>query len=193
MSILRATPALILPLLLVSMAARAELREEANVLSPDGRLAAVLLVQPRAPGMEERARLEIRDRRDGMLRPVVVPPARSTRIQDSFARVRNPVFAADGEAVYLLADTGQVPASVVQRVDLKTGQVRFVIDGTSNDVIRSGRWRGCLLVWRAVDGINRADVVRSDGTVVLTIPGSETVDGQREVARWLKAEHATLG
>lgn len=180
--------------LLVAIPARAELREEANVVSPDGKVAAVLLVQPgKGSALPERTRLELRDRKDGTLRSVVSPPPQTGRLEESFTRVRQPVFSNESDLVFVIADAA--PTSAVQRVDVRTGQVRFVIDGESARVIRSGKHKGNLVVWR--DKVRKtgpryreADVVRPDGSVALSIAGSDT-DGEKAVARWLKSQHAT--
>jgi len=180
--------------LMIAAPALAELREEANVTSPDGRIAAVILVQPgKGSSQPERSRLELRDRKDGTLRTVVAVPPQNGRLEDSFARVRDPVFGNESEAVYVLADAA--PVRAVQRVDVRTGQVRFVIDGDDVRVIRSGKYRGNLIVWRGKlrktgMAYREADLVRPDGIVALAIPASDT-DGEKAVARWLKAQHAT--
>ena len=58
-----------------------------------------------------------------------------------------PVFSLDGGFVYVTANAWATSGAVHQ-VSLATGQERFVIDGGCDAVIRTGPWRGYLLVTR---------------------------------------------
>lgn len=109
------------------------------------------------------------------------------------ADLETPVWSLDGGFVYVLG-AGWVTSGGVHQVDVRTGSERFVIDGNSLRVIRTGPYRGMLLVGRhkyrgppELGSYDPVDVVRPDGEVVLTVPGSDKDEGDASVAKWLKA------
>ena len=59
----------------------------------------------------------------------------------------NPVFAADGQAVYVMTQAWAT-SNAIHRVDLVTRRVRFVAAGNSVQVVPSGRWAGHLVVMK---------------------------------------------
>jgi hypothetical protein len=102
--------------------------------------------------------------------------------------LNHPNFSLDGHFIYVLADAWATSAAVHQ-VNVDTGIERFVIDGNSDAVVRTGPYRGYLLVSRhkyhpapALGSYDPVDVVRPDGHVEFTVPGTENDDGQGHVA-----------
>ena len=113
----------------------------------------------------------------------------SERTQTGF---NNPVFSADGDVVYVLGHAW-VTSDVVLAVVVATGKARFVVDGNSIAVVRTGPYRGDLLVARhkyngpEIGGsYDPVDLVTPAGKLVLTIPGSAD-DQDGAPAQWLKA------
>lgn len=105
----------------------------------------------------------------------------------------HPAFSPDGGFIYVLTDAWATSAAV-HEVNIATGAERFVIDANSLSVVRTGPYRGMLLVSRhkytqAPDShaYDPVDLVRPDGSVVLTVPGSGADEGETSVPRWLKA------
>lgn len=123
----------------------------------------------------------------------LLEPTASSDPKSNLLSLEHPVWSLDGGYVYVLADAW-VTSSAVHQVNVKTGAERFVIDGNSLRVIRTGPYRGMLLVGRhkyhpapQLGSYDPVDVVRPDGKVILTVPGSETDEGDPSVAHWLKA------
>ena len=115
------------------------------------------------------------------------------KVERSLKSFQNPRWSLDGGYVYVDADAWAT-SSAVHQVNVKTGAERFVIDGGVQGVIRAGPYRGMLLVQRhkyhpapQFGSYDPVDVVRPDGKVMLTVPGSETDEGEPSVGRWLKA------
>ncbi|CAN5273410.1 hypothetical protein BH09PSE2_BH09PSE2_21800 [soil metagenome] len=110
----------------------------------------------------------------------------------AFHSFEHPVWSLDGGFVYLDV-SAWATSPAVHRVSVKTGAERFIIDGGVQGVIRAGPYRGMLLVGRhkyhpapQFGSYDPVDVVRPDGKVILTVPGSETDEGEPSVAHWLK-------
>jgi hypothetical protein len=82
----------------------------------------------------------------------------------------------------------------VHQVSLATGQEHFVIDGGVDKLIRTGPWRGDLLVTRHMyypaprDGsYDPTYVVQPDARKSFMVPGTDKDDNVDHVAAWLKA------
>jgi hypothetical protein len=114
--------------------------------------------------------------------------------EDLHAAIVDPqaaAFSLDGGYVYVtssLAPTG--PG--VHQISIATGQQKFVINGTLRAVLRTGRYRGDLIVDRRVakaqpeDGTEEAAfVVGTDGKKVIMIPDSDQPGAHDAVERWL--------
>ena len=108
------------------------------------------------------------------------------------ATLWSPVFSLDGRFVYVVYNASAVSGAVV-RVDIATGKARPVIDGRTVSVLRNGPYRGYLLVQRhkywplpRAGSYNPVDLVRPDGKVMFTVPGSARDDGEKSLDRWLR-------
>lgn len=107
----------------------------------------------------------------------------------NLASVNNPTFSLDGGFVYLMAQAWTT-SDAVHQVRIADGREKFVIDGNSLSVLRTGPYRGYLLVQRHKyhDGGGAYDptvVVRPDGHAMLQVPGTEDDDSDEAVSRWL--------
>ncbi len=123
----------------------------------------------------------------------LLSPRRDDDLKRNLFGITHPVFSLDGGYVYVQADAWATSPATHQ-INLTTGAERFVIDGAVQSVIRSGPYRGMLLVSRhkyhpapEFGSYDPVDVVRPDGKLMLTVPGSEADEGDPSVANWLKA------
>jgi hypothetical protein len=168
-------------------------------LSPDGKTIAFIRIESKARAQDEpdTTALWIAD---GPTRTAhrLVDPSTSRDPKKNFETVHKPTFSPDGRFLYVLAEAGSTTGAVHQ-VDVNTGAKRFVIDGNSIRVITSGPYRGDLLISRhkyhpAPQGgsYDPVDVVRPDGNVELTVPGTEADDGVDHVASWLQQQQSLL-
>ncbi|MFI4933107.1 MAG: TolB family protein [Caulobacterales bacterium] len=105
-----------------------------------------------------------------------------------------PVFSLDGGFVYVTADAWATSGAVHQ-VSVATGAERFVIDGGVSAVIRTGPYRGYLLVTRHMyhpapeyGSYDPTYVVRPDAKETFVVPGAEKDDGVDHLTPWLKAK-----
>lgn len=119
----------------------------------------------------------------------------SNQAERKLALLSNPHWSLDGRSIYVDADAW-VTSSAIHRVDVATGAERFVVDGWSFGVIRSGRWAGHLLVgqhsyYPRGGSYNPVSVVSPAGRVLFRIPGSAADEGERSVPRWLSAQRTT--
>ena len=106
------------------------------------------------------------------------------------ATFSNPVFSLEGGFVYVEVPEYATSNSVYQ-VNLSTGAIRKVIDGNQIRVIRTGRYRGYLLVWRHkyhdapnFGSYEAAYVVRPDAKEMFEVRSAR--DDQGNLARWLE-------
>jgi len=113
-------------------------------------------------------------------------------VKDAFVSYGGPVFSLDGGFVYVTAQAWATSGAVHQ-VSLATGQERFVIDGGCDAVIRTGPWRGYLLVTRHMyypapkqGSYDPTYVVRPDAKQSFMVPGTDKDDSVDHVTPWLK-------
>lgn len=99
------------------------------------------------------------------------------------------VFSLDGGYVYVNADAWTT-SNAVHQIEVATGKRRFVIDGSVLALIRTGRYRGYLLVQRHMyygppnhGSYNPVYVIRPDAKEVFPVPGSDNDHGAKSVAR----------
>ena len=76
-------------------------------------------------------------------------------IEKIIADISDPVFSLDWKSIYFASAAWAVSGSI-QKVDLKTKQVVFIIDGNSVDMIPRGKHKGMLLVDRALIKFGKA-------------------------------------
>jgi hypothetical protein len=163
------------------------------VLSPDGRTVAFIHQDGKAASGEEPAAtsLWVGDGPAGTARQLIGPHSDEDP-RFNFASFAHPVFSLDGGYIYVEADAWAT-SSAVHRVSLKTGREHFVVDGWIKAVIRTGRYRGFLLVGRHMyhpapeyGAYNPVYVVRPDAAQSFPVPGSDRDDGESSVSRWLR-------
>ncbi len=113
-------------------------------------------------------------------------------VKDAFVSYGGPVFSLDGGFVYVTAQAWATSGAVHQ-VNLATGQERFIIDGGVDRVIRTGPWRGYLLVTRHMywpapkeGSYDPTYVVRPDAKQSFVVPRTEKDDNVDHVTSWLK-------
>ena len=161
-------------------------------LSPDGHTVAFIHTDAPAASTDDNAptSLWVADGLTGAARRLAGPkPANDPKAD--FASFNTPVFSLDGGFVYVTA-MAWATSGAVHQVSLATGQQRFVIDGGVSAVIRTGPWRGYLLVQRhmyhpapAYGSYDPVYVVRPDGKQTFIVPGSDKTE-DAAVAPWLK-------
>ena len=161
-------------------------------LSPDGKTIAFIRIEGQATmkGDPDFTALWVADGPSGNIKRLLGSNTNNDP-KLNLQSIHSPTFSLDGHFVYVLADAWATSAAVHQ-VNIESGNDRFVIDGNTNKVIRSGQYRGYLLVARhkyhpppRKGSYDPVDVVRPDGHVEFTVPGTEIDDGVDRVAPWL--------
>jgi hypothetical protein len=132
--------------------------------------------------------------------PQIIPTEGEIAGQEDCDRpmLRSQTRSVDGQYIYQQVCRWATSDDIIE-VRLSDGRRREVIPGNSLTVIRSGRWRGFLLIEqhfrpfkRGVPG-DATWVVRPDGRNMFAIAGSdESKNGSdpHAVARWLTKQHA---
>jgi len=162
-------------------------------LSPDGHTVAFIHVDGAAPeNGDAPTSLWVADGLTGQARQVIGHHDASD-VKDAFMSYDGPVFSLDGGFVYVTAQAWATSGAVHQ-VSLATGQERFVIDGGCDAVIRTGPYRGYLLVTRHMywpapreGSYDPTYVVRPDAKQSFMVPGTDRDDGKDHVTPWLKS------
>ena len=116
-------------------------------------------------------------------------------LMKTIACINHPVFSLDQKSIYYVS-AAFATSGAIHRVDLKTKEDVFVIDGGSVDVIPDGKYKGLLLVDRALikfdqngETMGRNDylwLVFADGKPFFEIGQSEGADAVRFRAENLK-------
>ena len=162
-------------------------------LSPDGHTVAFIHVDgpPTSAADDAPTSLWIADGLKGGARKLIGHHD-SSDIKQVFVSYGGPVFSLDGGFVYVTAQAWATSGAVHQ-VSLATGQERFIIDGGCSAVIRTGPWRGYLLVTRHMyhpapqyGSYDPTYVVRPDAKQTFIVPGTEKDDGRDHLTPWLK-------
>jgi hypothetical protein len=163
-------------------------------LAPDGHTVAFIHVDgPATPSAAQDAptSLWIADGLKGGARKLIGHHD-SADIKQVFVSYGGPVFSLDGGFVYVTAQAWATSGAVHQ-VSLATGQEHFVIDGGCEAVIRTGPWRGYLLVQRHMyypapkyGSYDPTYVVRPDAKQSFIVPGTDKDDNVDHVTPWLK-------
>jgi hypothetical protein len=162
-------------------------------LAPDDRTVAMIevLVQGTPAYDDSRTQLWIGDGITGKSR-ILFRPRPGADPKTMMAAIWNPHFSLSGGFVYVEAEAW-VTSAAIHQINVKTGAEKFVIDGSIKGIVRTGPMRGNLLVLRhrypknpdegAYDEVH---LVRPDGKVLQTIPGSRADAGEESIANWLK-------
>jgi hypothetical protein len=123
----------------------------------------------------------------------LIGPSSNTDPRLDFTSFGSPIFSLDGGYVYVSA-AAWATSSAVHQVDVATGKQRFVIDGSAIAIIRTGKYRGYLLVRRHMyhpapefGSYDPVYVVRPDAKESFPVPGSDKDDGEQSADRWLRA------
>lgn len=166
------------------------------VLSPDGKQVAYIKVEVEGTPSygDARSSLWIADIASGKSRKLLASkPAEG--MTKTLAAVSKPEFSLNGGFVYVESDAW-VTSPAIHQVNVKTGGHKYVTDGWLLFVIRSGQYRGYLMVQKhkyhpAPDygAYNPVYVVRPDGKWSMLVPGSDVDEGEKSVDAWM-AKHA---
>jgi hypothetical protein len=162
-------------------------------LAPDGHTVAFIHVDGPAASADEDAptSLWVADGLTGKARKLIGHHD-SRDMKQVFVSYGGPVFSLDGGFIYVTAQAWATSGAVHQ-VSLATGQGRFIIDGGCSAVIRTGPWRGYLLVTRHMyhpapqyGSYDPTYVVRPDAKQTFVVPGTDKDDGVDHLTPWLK-------
>jgi dipeptidyl aminopeptidase/acylaminoacyl peptidase len=165
------------------------------VLGPDGRTVAFIHIDAAAtgPGQDSFNSLYVADGATGKVRRLIAPKEADAP-KDRLAAFSHPIFSLDGHYIYVSAEAWATSPAVHQ-INVETGAERFVIDGAATRIIRTGPYRGYLIVGRhryypapKLGSYDASYVVRPDAKEVFMIPGSDNDDKPDAIARWLKAK-----
>ena len=124
--------------------------DDQAALAPDGHTVAFvrsLQVDAGDDGVMDTAALWIGDCTTGVVRQLLAPKPDNDTAERNLRQVNNPVFSLDGRHIYVMA-TAWVTSDALHAVDVTTGAESYIIDGNTNSVIRTGPYRGDLLVER---------------------------------------------
>lgn len=163
-------------------------------LAPDDRTVAFIeiLVEGTPAYDDTRTQLWIADGQTGQARVLFKPRPADDR-KANMAALWNPIFSLNGGFVYVESEAW-VTSAAIHQINVKTGAARYVVDGSIHALVRTGRYRGHLLVRRhlypenAEDGAyDEVHLIRPDGKFVRRIEGSKDGDPDKAVDAWLKA------
>ncbi len=166
-------------------------------LSPDGKTAAFIHTDgPPAPaggaGDDPPTSLWVAPTAGGPARKLI-GSHNSDDMKQLFMSFGGPIFSLDGGYIYVTADAWAT-SGAVHEVSLATGKQHFVIDGGVGKLIRTGPWRGYLLVTRHMyypapkeGSYDPTYVVQPDAKKTFMVPGTDKDDNVDHVAAWLKA------
>jgi hypothetical protein len=162
-------------------------------LAPDGHTVAFMHVDGPSQAADENAptSLWVADGLKGGARKLIGHHGASD-MKQVFMSYGGPVFSLDGGFVYVTAQAWATSGAVHQ-VSLATGQERFIIDGGVDKLIRTGPWRGYLLVTRHMyypapkeGSYDPTYVVRPDAKQSFIVPGTDKDDSVDHVTPWLR-------
>lgn len=106
-----------------------------------------------------------------------------------------PLFSLDSGYVYVNSGDVSPYRSAVHQINLRTGKIRSVTSGWALSIIRTGTYRGYLLVQKHMmydrpegGAYNPVFVIRPDGQREFMVPGSANDTGELAVAPWLASK-----
>lgn len=125
-------------------------RDSAPDLAPDGRRVAFVRATPgqtveTGSGEEEATEIWMVgvDGKNPTL--LVRGKGDAKEMRNVLAALQTPQFSPDGKQVYF-GSAAWATSGAIHAVDLRTRRVRFVMPGNGLEVVRTGEYRGCLLV-----------------------------------------------
>lgn len=180
--------------LAIALIATPALADDDSAISPDGRWKVSVRVDRPATSTDDgQDSLWLTDTRSGASQ-LLFRGAAAQKPERNLATFEAPRWSLDGGFVYINADAWAT-SSAVHQINVRTGAERYVIDGWLSGVIRTGPYRGYLLVgqhryWPAprYGSYNPVSLYRPDGKRILMVPGSDKDDGDPSVEQWLKAK-----
>ncbi len=164
-------------------------------LAPDDRTVAFIeiLVEGTPAYDDTRTQLWIADGQTGQARILFKPRPADDR-KANMAALWKPVFSLNGGFVYVESEAW-VTSSAIHQINVKTGVEKYVVDGSIHALVRTGPYRGYLLVQRHLYPKNPEDgaydevhLIRPDGKFILAVPGSKDGDPGEAVDAWIKAK-----
>lgn len=110
----------------------------------------------------------------------------------NLAGLSHPIFSLNGGYVYFNSTDASPNSGYVHQLDLKLNVVKSVCAGSVLRVMRTGPYRGYLLVqthryWDRPEGgsYNPVFLTHPSGKTVMMIPGSDSDDGEIAIDPWL--------
>ncbi len=163
-----------------------------QAVSRDGRFA--VWITPNGEGRADGSGSQVivlEDRQANTERRLLVSQYHPDRSRN-LTNLTNPLFSLDGGFVYFTASDTSPNSSAVHQINLVTGAVRFVVGGQASAVIRTGPYRGYLLVQQhryregpQFGSYNPVYVIRPDGHIEFLVPGSDNDYGELAIQPWL--------
>jgi len=164
-------------------------------LSPDGHTVAFIKVdsQPSDEFSHSLNSVWLGNCTTGASRRLLAPHA-SGNPKQTLTELNTPTFSLNGNFVYVITPAWTT-ADAIHQINIKTGKVRFIIEGDSFELIRHGGYAGYLVVKRHLEmGTDNSPayfVVNPNGEDIIEIPDSE--DNYPAVGQWLKQHHSAMG
>ena len=110
----------------------------------------------------------------------------------NLVNLSNPMFSLGGRFVYFSSTDASPNSGYVHQFDLKTNAIRAVCSGWGLRVMRTGPYRGYLLVQThryyeppRMGSYNPVYLVRPSGKKIIVVPGSNNDDGELAIDPWL--------
>ena len=110
----------------------------------------------------------------------------------NLASLSNPMFSLDGGYVYFSTTDASPNSGYVHQFNLKTDVIKAVCPGWGIRVMRTGPYRGYLLVQThryydppRVGSYNPVYLVHPSGKKIMMVPGSDNDDGELAIDPWL--------
>lgn len=165
------------------------------VLAPDDRTVAFIevLVEGTPAYDDTRTQLWIADGPTAQARILFKPRPADDR-KANMAALWNPVFSLNGRFIYVESEAW-VTSAAIHQINVKTGAEKYVVDGSIHALVRTGPYRGYLLVQRHLypknpeeGAYDEVHLIRPDGKFILAIPDSKDGDPVEAVDIWLKSK-----
>ena len=120
----------------------------------------------------------------------------TSRWNDDYSRnlasLSNPMFSLDGGYVYFNTTDASPNSGYVHQVDLKMNVIKAVCPGWGLRVMRTGPYRGYLLVQThryyeppRAGSFNPVYLTHPSGKKIMLVPGSDNDDGELAIDPWL--------